>query len=119
MPAFGRDGILKAEQISTVADYVRSLSGLPVEKGANLAAGKKIFADNCVTCHGENGKGNRELGSANLTDKIWLYASDKQTIMQGIQNGRGGVMPAWGKRLDEPTLKSLVVYVWSFGGGEK
>jgi cytochrome c oxidase cbb3-type subunit 3 len=119
MPAFGRDGILKAEQISTVADYVRSLSGLPVEKGANLAAGKKIFADNCVTCHGENGKGNRELGSANLTDKIWLYASDKQTIMQGIQNGRGGVMPTWGKRLDEPTLKSLVVYVWSFGGGEK
>jgi cytochrome c oxidase cbb3-type subunit III len=119
MPAFGRDGILKAEQISTVADYVRSLSGLPVEQGADLAAGKKIFADNCVTCHGENAKGNREVGSANLTDKIWLYGSDKQTIVQTLTNGRGGVMPAWGKRLDEPTLKSLVVYVWSFGGGEK
>ena len=89
------------------------------EKSADLAAGKKVFADNCVTCHGAEGKGNRELGSANLTDKIWLYGSDKQTIMQGIQNGRGGVMPAWGKRLDESTLKSLVVYVWSFGGGEK
>jgi cytochrome c oxidase cbb3-type subunit 3 len=95
------------------------LSGLPVETGANLAAGKKIFADNCTTCHGENGKGNRELGSANLTDKIWLYGSDKETIVQTLTNGRAGVMPAWGKRLDEPTLKSLVVYVWSFGGGEK
>jgi cytochrome c oxidase cbb3-type subunit III len=119
MPAFGRDGMLKSEQISNVANYVRSLSGLPVEKSADLAAGKKVFADNCVTCHGAEGKGNRELGSANLTDKIWLYGSDKQTIMQGIQNGRGSVMPAWGKRLDESTLKSLVVYVWSFGGGEK
>ena len=28
MPAFGRDGTLKPDQISTVADYVRSLSGL-------------------------------------------------------------------------------------------
>ncbi len=119
MPAFGRDGILKPEQISIVADYVRSLSGLPVEPGADLAAGKRIFADNCVTCHGENAKGNREVGSANLTDKIWLYGSDKQTIVQTLTSGRGGVMPAWGKRLDESTLKSLVVYVWSFGGGEK
>jgi cytochrome c oxidase cbb3-type subunit 3 len=119
MPAFGRDGVLKPAQISNVADYVRSLSGLPVEKDADLAAGKKVFADNCVTCHGADGKGNRELGAPNLTDKVWLYGSDKQTIMQGIQNGRGGVMPAWGKRLDEPTLKSLAVYVWSFGGGEK
>jgi cytochrome c oxidase cbb3-type subunit III len=119
MPAFGRDGTLKPAQISNVADYVRSLSGLPVEKDADLAAGKKVFADNCVTCHGADGKGNRELGAPNLTDKIWLYSSDKQTIMQGLQNGRGGVMPAWGKRLDEPTIKSLVVYVWAFGGGEK
>jgi cytochrome c oxidase cbb3-type subunit III len=119
MPAFGRDGILKPEQISTVADYVRSLSGLPTERGADLAGGKKIFADNCATCHGEDAKGNREVGSANLTDKIWLYGSDKDTIVQTLTNGRGGVMPAWGKRLDEPTLKSLVVYVWSFGGGEK
>ena len=83
-------------QISTVADYVRSLSGLPTEPGADLAAGKKVFADNCAVCHGPDGKGNRELGSANLTDKIWLYGSDKETIVQTITNGRGGVMPAWG-----------------------
>jgi cytochrome c oxidase cbb3-type subunit 3 len=119
MPAFGRDGILQPPQISAVADYVRSLSGLPTEPGADLAAGKKLFADNCASCHGEDAKGNREVGSLNLTDKIWLYGSDKQTIVQTIANGRGAVMPAWTQRLDESTLKSLVVYVWSFGGGEK
>ena len=85
----------------------RSLSGLPAEQGADLALGKKMFADNCAACHGPEGKGNREVGAPNLTDEIWLYGSDKETIMQGIVNGRGGVMPAWGGRLDEPTIKAL------------
>jgi cytochrome c oxidase cbb3-type subunit III len=119
MPAFGAGGMLKPEQISTVADYVRSLSGLPVEKGADLAAGKKLFADNCAVCHGADGKGNQEVGSANLTDKIWLYGSDKQTIVQTITNGRGGVMPAWGGRLPDPTIKALAVFVHTLGGGVK
>ena len=60
MPAFGREGLLKPDEISTVADYVRSLSGLKTELGADLARGGKIFADNCAVCHGPQGKGNRE-----------------------------------------------------------
>jgi len=119
MPAFGRDGLLKANEISAVADYVRSLSGLATEPGVDLALGKKTFADNCTLCHGPEGKGNREVGAPNLTDKLWFYGSDKKIIMEGLQNGRGGVMPAWGGRLSEPTIKALTVYVHSLGGGEK
>ena len=117
MPPF--KDVLKPNEVSAVADFARSLSGLPAEKGVDLALGKKVFADNCAVCHGAEGKGNRELGSANLTDKIWLYASDKATIEQGIRNGRGGVMPTWQGRLSEPTIKALAVYVYGFGGGEK
>jgi cytochrome c oxidase cbb3-type subunit 3 len=119
MPAFGRDNVLKPNEISAVADFTRTLSGLPAEAGADLALGKKLYADNCAVCHGPEGKGNRELGSPNLTDKIWLYSSDKTTIVQGIQNGRGGVMPVWEGRLSEPIIKALTVYVYTFGGGEK
>jgi cytochrome c oxidase cbb3-type subunit 3 len=119
MPAFGRESMLKPNQISATADFVRSLSGLAVEKGADLALGKQVFADSCAVCHGPEGKGNREVGAPNLTDKIWLYGPEKETIMQGIQNGRGGTMPAWQGRLSEPVLKALVVYGYSFGGGEK
>jgi cytochrome c oxidase cbb3-type subunit III len=119
MPAFGRDGLLKPDEISTVADFVRSLSGLPTTPDADLKRGAKIFADNCAVCHGPEGKGNREVGAPNLTDKIWLYASDKKTIMEGIVNGRGGVMPAWGGKLDTATIKALAVYVHTFGGGEQ
>jgi cytochrome c oxidase cbb3-type subunit 3 len=119
MPAFGRDGLLKPDGISTVADFVRSLSGLPTTPGADLKRGAKIFADNCAVCHGPEGKGNREVGAPNLTNKIWLYASDKKTIMEGIVNGRGGVMPAWVGKLDNATIKALAVYVHTFGGGEQ
>jgi len=119
MPAFGRDGLLKPDEISTVADYVRSLSGLPTTPGADLARGAKIFADNCAVCHGPEGKGNREVGAPNLTDNIWLYGPEKRTIMEGIINGRGGVMPAWGGKLDDATIKALTVYVHTFGGGEQ
>ncbi len=119
MPAFGRDGMLKSDDISAVADYVRSLSGLPTTPGADLARGAKVFAGNCAVCHGPQGKGNREVGAANLTDAIWLYGSDKKTIVDGVWNGHGGVMPAWSGKLDGVTIKALTVYVHTFGGGEK
>ena len=118
MPAFGRDGLLKANEISTVADYVRSLSGLSTETGADLARGAKIFADNCAVCHGPQGKGNREMGAPNLADQIWLYGFDKASIVQRINLGGGGVMPAWGTRLDPVTIKALTVYVYTLGGGQ-
>jgi cytochrome c oxidase cbb3-type subunit III len=119
MPAFGRDGMLKRAEIDTVADYVRSLSGLKVDPKADLAAGKKVFAEVCVTCHGAGGKGNPETGAPNLTDAIWLYGSDKATIVEGLWNGRGGVMPAWANKLDEPTIKGVAVYVFMLGGGQR
>jgi cytochrome c oxidase cbb3-type subunit 3 len=118
MLAFGKTGILKNPEIVTVANYVRSLSGLPTSPGYDAAAGKKIFAENCVSCHGETGKGNPEVGAPNLTDKIWLYGSDEATIIDSITNGRSGVMPAWVGRLDPPTIKALAVYVHSLGGGQ-
>ena len=119
MPAFGRDGMLSRSDLGAVADYVRSLSGLPHEPKADLTRGKKVFAENCVACHGDNGKGNRELGALNLTDGIWLYGSSKTQIVESLWNGRGGTMPAWSPRLDDTTIKALTVYVHTLGGGEK
>ena len=118
MLAFGKEGVLKPEQIVTVANYVRSLSGLPTAPGYDAAQGQKIFADNCVACHGDKGQGNQELGAPNLSDKIWLYGSDEASIIETITNGRSGVMPAWVDRLDPSTVKALTVYVHSLGGGK-
>jgi cytochrome c oxidase cbb3-type subunit 3 len=118
MPAFGRDGILKPEEIANVASYIRSLSGLDVAEGADIAAGAKVFAENCASCHGEDAKGKREVGAPNLTDAVWLYGSSLPAILQQVNNPRNGSMPSWGQRLDPTTIKAVAVYVHSLGGGE-
>ena len=58
------------------------------------------------------------MGSPNLTDKIWLYGGSKETIVETLTLGRGGVMPTWSGRLDPTTIKQLAVYVHSLGGGK-
>jgi len=69
MPRFGLDGILKPNEIEDAAQHVLSFSGKSTDPAA-ADRGAKIFADNCAVCHGENGKGNQELGAPNLTDGI-------------------------------------------------
>ncbi len=115
MPAFGKDGVLKKEEIAQVADYVVSLSD-PSVKATD--AGKTLFADNCAACHGEDAKGNLEFGAPNLSDKIWLYGAGKDKVLAQINASSHGVMPAWDGRLDPITVKSLAVYIHSLGGGK-
>lgn len=117
MPAFGKSGVLTEPQIADVAEDVLSLSGRADDKEA-AARGAKIFASTCSPCHGPQGKGNQAIGAPDLTDELWLYAGDKATIMSTIRGGRGGVMPAWGGRLDPETIKELAIYVHSLGGGQ-
>jgi cytochrome c oxidase cbb3-type subunit 3 len=109
--------ILDGGQIDAVSAYVVSLSG-PVENAGLAASGAQIFADNCASCHGENAKGNRELGAPDLTDAIWLYGSGEAAVAAQVRAPRNGVMPAWGARLGDTTVKELAVFVHSLGGGE-
>ncbi|ESX78339.1 cytochrome-c oxidase, cbb3-type subunit III [Mesorhizobium sp. LSHC414A00] len=115
MPAFA--DIITADQIKQVSAYVASLSGAVVNQ-ALVAPGAKVFAENCVACHGDNAKGNKELGAPDLTDAIWLYGSGEAAIAAQVTAPKHGVMPAWGARLGEIKVKELAVYIHSLGGGE-
>lgn len=117
MPAFGRDGILQPQEIGDLVSYVRYASK---QDGATGSArrGAALYATNCAICHGPDAKGNRTLGAPNLTDAIWLYGGDRDALTISIHNARGGVMPAWGERLDPATINMLTAYVHSLGGGE-
>lgn len=117
MPAFGRDGILSPAEINDVVSYVRTVSHQePADSSSQR--GSALFVANCAVCHGDNAKGNRTLGAPNLTDSIWLYGGDRQTLTETVSNSRYGIMPAWGTRLDPVTIKMLAAYVHSLGGGE-
>jgi cytochrome c oxidase cbb3-type subunit 3 len=117
MPAFGRDGVLDTAQINDVAEHVLALSGQEHDQAA-AERGTAIFEDNCAACHGARGEGIADVGAPALDNAIWLYGGDKASIVETITNARRGVMPAWGRRLDDATLKQLAVYVHSLGGGQ-
>ena len=117
MMAYGRDGILTRREVADVAEFVLALSGRDHDTDA-ATRGAETFGEQCVTCHGADGEGNRELGAPNLTDAVWLYGGDRASIIESVSNGRSGVMPAWGERLDASTINALTLYVHSLGGGE-
>ena len=117
MLAFGQEKMLTSDQILAVANYVRQISKQEADS-ALATSGAKIFTDNCASCHGDKGEGKKEMGAPQLNDAIWLYKGDLNAIMQQINNPRHGMMPAWGNRLGEITVKELAAYVHSLGGGE-
>jgi cytochrome c oxidase cbb3-type subunit III len=115
MPAYG--DLLSTEEIDQVVHHVLAISGQ--EHDAVLAAaGEQVFLDQCSACHMEDGTGDRFQGAPNLTDAIWLYGGDAETLRETVTNSRFGVMPAWGTRLTEAEVRAAAAYVHQLGGGE-
>jgi len=111
------DVYLTHDEIAQTVAYVRQVSGQEADAGL-AEAGATLFADNCAACHGEDGTGNRDLGAPNLTDAIWLYGGDTDTLTETVTNARFGVMPAWENRLSDAEIKAVTLYVHQLGGGE-
>lgn len=118
MMAFGRDGMLARDQIDDVVTYVQSLG--PTAQAAQdaeaTARGAEVFATNCAACHGEDAKGNLELGAPNLTDASWIYGGDRQSMTSTIYSGHQGLMPSWEQRLTPTQRKMLTLYVLDLAG---
>jgi cytochrome c oxidase cbb3-type subunit 3 len=117
MPAKGVKPDLNGDQIKDLANYVRSLSGLAADSN-RVQRGKELFAPACAACHGPDGKGTVGL-APNLTDKIWLYSSSEDTIIETITKGRTNRMPAFGEFLGDAKVHLLTAYVYGLGGGVK
>lgn len=129
MPPYGE--ALSAAEIEQLANYVATLSGLKGD-AAKAAKGKELFhshAAACYYCHNDDAKGRKDIGSANLTDKVWLWANVpgagddaakvaeiRKVIASGLDKG---VMPAWAGRLSQQQIKLLTLYVHELGGGAK
>lgn len=76
-----------------------------------------LFAENCVTCHGENGRGHTFhgliVGAQNFTDLSWQVGTTDKQIVNAINTGPG-VMPAFDKRLSPTEIEALAKYVRTF-----
>ena len=78
---------------------------------ATLEEGAGLFAENCASCHGEDGRGLTEMGAPNLTDGFWIYGGDDHHIFASISEGRANGMPAWGTKLPREQIWKLVAYI--------
>lgn len=123
--ANGRMGVmppheqLGGDTIKDLANYVRSLSGLPND-ATRTAKGKEAFGSaGCAGCHGMDAKGMHAVGAPNLTDKVWLYGSSEATISETIAKGRQNQMPAWKEFLGDAKVHLLSAYVLSLSQGAK
>ena len=114
---YGRVKTVTEQEIDDLAEYVMQLTRQRANR-AKAARGKALFLDNakgnCFDCHTEEATGNPALGSTNLTRKeLFLWGSDKASIVESITQGRRGEMPEFGKVLKPEELKAVSVYVFS------
>jgi cytochrome c oxidase cbb3-type subunit 3 len=75
--------------------------------------GQRLFLNHCAQCHGSDAGGGK--GFPNLTDHDWLYGGEPENILQTINLGRGGVMPAFPQR-SATDLVNVATYVRSLSG---
>ncbi len=115
MPKFGE--FLEKAEIGQLVQYVLALSGKDHD-AVQAASAQELYVDNCESCHGEGGKGDRDQGAPNLTDAIWLYGGDSAALTASITNARFGAMPAWYGRLSESQIRQVATWVHQQGGGE-
>ncbi|MCF8209965.1 MAG: cytochrome-c oxidase, cbb3-type subunit III [Rhodoferax sp.] len=106
-----------ADDVKNVANYVLSLSNSPHDS-VRAQLGKEKFAV-CAACHGPDGKGMQALGSANLTDSIWLHGFGEAAITAMINEGKMNQMPAQGDKLTEGQIHVLAGYVWGLSNNSQ
>jgi cytochrome c oxidase cbb3-type subunit 3 len=101
---------------------VTNLDGRKLPEGAkaDVANGAKLFAANCVACHGPAGKGTPAMGAPDLTHPgAFIYGSSFAQLQQTIRYGRQGQMPAQELLQGNDKVHLLAAYVYSLSHGDK
>lgn len=87
----------------------------------SISAGAKVYAANCVTCHGDKGDGKGPVGAAlkpppaDFTDLDFAHGDPPEDWYQSITNGRPGTaMPAFQGKLSEADIWNVLFYVRRF-----
>lgn len=108
---------------NTPAQYVGKKAPYKFDDRAILMQGKKVYDDNCASCHGTGGKGDGVVAGAlnpkpaNLADKAFMQAMPVDChfylVMEGV---KGTGMPPWKGTLKEDDIWKVLIYERSFSG---
>lgn len=81
-----------------------------------MQVGRRLFINNCSTCHGVNGRG--AFGFPDLTDGEWIWGSTFQSVKTSITSGRQAAMPPWAAALGDRGVSEVTQYVLGLSGNE-
>ncbi len=105
MPAFDW---MEREELSALSDYVAAMPSGAADPDGDAA---KLFAENCVACHGDGGAGGLLNGAPSLIDDAVIYGQNAEGVMTTLMNGRQGLMPYWSERLSDAEINAVSLYV--------
>ena len=105
MPGFGT--VLTSDERWDVTYYVWNFS----TSEQSLAEGQNIYTDNCVACHGEDGR-SMILGAANFSDSRFMTNQSPSDLYIVVTQGKGS-MPAWQARLGQDERWNSIDYIYS------
>lgn len=79
-----------------------------------MQVGRRLFINNCSTCHGVNARGS--FGFPNLTDPQWHWGSELDTVKTTISRGRTAAMPGWQASLGDRGVTDVTQFVLALAG---
>jgi len=115
--------LITADRFRDALAYVPALT-YPAEIQGSAMAGRELYQDYCLGCHGPSGTGDgpaAELLAVSpvdfpvdtlIADRDWQGVF--QRIKQGAEGVHGSSMPPWGVVLDDGQIWDLVSFVATF-----
>lgn len=108
---------LSEAQIASVVDYIRDTLMRPVAT-ADAGAGRRLYAENCSVCHGDDGRGARWTLTnlipppRNFTLPGTAEALSRDYMLRVVTYGKADTaMPGFGPQLDDGAIETVVDYV--------
>jgi mono/diheme cytochrome c family protein len=82
----------------------------------SIAAGKRIFMQNCTQCHGADGRARADFAGGGATDltqpSLYKHGTSDAEIFRSISDGAGLGMPAFKVEMsDKADIWSLVNFI--------
>lgn len=104
-------------RLVTVAALTVFVSPSPAQAGDGVEAGKKVYSQTCIACHGANGKGMIP-GVSDFTRPDGPLAKSDEALTESIRNGlvtpgKALSMPAKGGNpsLSDEDIEAVLEYI--------
>jgi cytochrome c oxidase cbb3-type subunit 3 len=89
-----------------------------------LVAGRSVYLDRCVSCHGPKGKGDGPIAKGlagppvgDLSDQKWKHGDRPEQVVAVIAEGvKTSAMPGWRRTLSPDDLRAVAAFTYYLAG---